>query len=266
MRICLYIVTLVIVCLNEILAFSGQPTKSNEIVKPSSRRNILKSGITAAAAVVVLDQNAGAAFGEDGSKQEPFRVIFSIQTDRSNEKQDDVEIEVIPDWAPLASARFKELVETGFYDGSRFHRVLPFYVAQFGISAEKSKNKEWIFCERNCKSIPDEPRLVNNKRGTLSFASSGKNSRQTQVFINLVDNDGVPNFLDAQGFVPFARIVDNEKNWAVVDNLNKEYGIQESFSGGMVGSVNQAKASFYGEEYLDALFPKLSVIKSAKIM
>lgn len=252
--------------MNEILAFSGQPTKSKEIVKPSSRRNILKSGITAAAALVVLDQKAEAAFDEKVSKQEPFRVIFSVQTDRSNEKQDDLEIEVVPEWAPLASARFKELVETGFYDGSRFHRVLPFYVAQFGISSKKSKNQEWIFCERNCKSLQDEPRLMNNKRGTLSFASSGKNSRQTQVFINLVDNDGVPNFLDAQGFVPFARIVDNEQNWAVLDKLNKDYGIQESISGGMVGSVNQAKASFYGEEYLDALFPKLSVIKSAKIM
>ena len=260
----LLLATLLAISINENLAFSSQPTANNEKVKVCSRRDILMNGIIALSTMTIINRKTEVVYAADGANQ-PFNVILSTQTDRNSDETSDVEIEVRPDWAPLAAARFKELVEVGFYNGSRFHRVLPFYVAQFGIAADKNLNKEWILCEKNCKSLSDEPRLVGNKKGTISFASTGKNSRQTQVFINLVDNDGVPNFLDAQGFVPFARIVDDEKNWAIIDKLNKEYGIQESVSGGIVGSVNQAKAAYYGEEYLDALFPKLSQVKNARL-
>ena len=252
------------------LVFHSHATRGtsneNRCEKSTSRRNILNQGIIALSSLTFIDPK-DAAFAEDSTTQQPFNVILSVQTDRDSDETKDVEIEVRPDWAPLAAARFKELVEIGFYDGSRFHRVLPLYVAQFGIAPDPKLNKEWMFCERNCKSLPDEPRMVSNKKGTLSFASSGKNSRQTQVFVNLVDNDGVPNFLDAQGFVPFARVVDiNDKNWAVIEKLNKEYGIKESVSGGILGSVSQGKSAYYGAEYLDALFPRLSQIKSAKLM
>jgi cyclophilin family peptidyl-prolyl cis-trans isomerase len=114
--------------------------------------------------------------------------------------------------------------------------------------------------------VPDEPRKQPNKKGTLTFAasSSGKNSRQTQVFVNLNNNDGPPNCLDAQGFVPFARVTKG-MDTVVVNEINSEYGLQESLSGGLAGSVNQGKAAYFGKEYLDALFPKLSVIQSVKI-
>ncbi len=101
-----------------------------------------------------------------------------------------------------------------------------------------------------CKQpLPDEPRKVPNKKGTLSFASSGKNSRRTQVFINLIDNSGLPNFLDGQGFVPFARIVRGED--IIVKGLNDEYR----------GNVSQGKAAYYGKEYFEKVFPRLSVIR-----
>jgi len=195
---------------------------------------------------------------------DPFRIILTVQTDRKKDETSEIEIEVRPDWAPLAAQRFKELVEIGYYNESRFHRVLPGYVAQFGIAADSKLNKEWMFCEKNCKSLNDEARIQSNKRGTLSFASSGKNSRQTQIFINLGNNDGPPNFLDAQNFVPFARVVSGMDD--AVKNLNSEYGVVESVTGGLAGSVNQGKAAYYGSEYLDAMFPKLSVIKSAKVL
>jgi len=97
--------------------------------------------------------------------------------------------------------------------------------------------------------LPDEPRKVPNKKGTLSFASSGKNSRRTQVFINLIDNSGLPNFLDGQGFVQSARIVRGED--IIVKGLNDEYR----------GNVSQGKAAYYGKEYFEKVFPRLSVIR-----
>lgn len=167
-------------------------------------------------------------------------------------------------WAPLASERFRELIEARFFDDSRFFRVIPNYVAQFGIASDPALNKEWMFCERSCRALVDEPRLQSNRAGTLSFASSGKNSRQTQIFINLVDNSGLPNFLDSQGFVSFARVTKGFDT--VVKKLNSEYGLKESISGGLTGSVNQGKAAYYGKEYLDTVFPNLSAIKWVRII
>ena len=169
--------------------------------------------------------------------------------------------QVMPEWAPLAAARFKELVDIGFYKRTRFHRVLQGFlpgdlsIAQFGISASRELNTEWL-C-KTCKPLPDEPRRQSNSKGTLSFAqASQKNTRQTQVFINLADNGGVPSFLDGpvplgQEFTPFARCISG------MELLPKLHG---------EASVNQGKAAYYVEEYLDEVFPKLSIIEDAKII
>jgi len=193
---------------------------------------------------------------------EPYTVLMEVQIDPRTTGE--IEIEVFPEWAPLASERFRELIEARFFDDSRFFRVIPNYVAQFGIASDPALNKEWMFCERSCRALVDEPRLQSNRAGTLSFASSGKNSRQTQIFINLVDNSGLPNFLDSQGFVPFARVTKGFDT--VVKKLNSEYGLKESISGGLTGSVNQGKAAYYGKEYLDTVFPNLSAIKWVRII
>jgi peptidyl-prolyl cis-trans isomerase A (cyclophilin A) len=276
-----------------------------------TRRNLVKSSLSLLTINACLPRESFASSDDDESRTtsitatataaaaaaEPFTVILTVQIDGQNQNDDiktysEIEIEVRPDWAPLASNRFKELVQSGFYIDSRFFRVLPGYVAQFGISADPQLNKEWMFCgvdvdvdvddklqsnnnsnsninsnsnNNNCHPpLIDEPRKEHNKRGTLSFASSGKNSRTTQVFINLGNNDGVPNFLDGQNFVPFARVVRGMDD--TVKQLNSEYGRKEKMSGGLTGSVNQGKAAYYGAKYLDAVFPKLSIIKDAKII
>ena len=171
-------------------------------------------------------------------------------------------IEVMPEWAPLGADRFRELVELGFYCRSRFHRVLPGYVAQFGISTSRERNSAWL-C-KTCKRLPDEPRIRSNQRGTLSFAqASQKDTRQTQVFVNLADNGGLPNFLDAQGFTPFARIVSGMET---IERLYAGYGLVEAASGGMAGAVSVPKAAYYCEEYLDEVWPKLSLIQDVRLL
>ncbi len=266
----------------EALKLTGTPTINNHELKISDpnvvddnavlmRRNVIGSVLAATASCMI--PRSSFASSEDAmtttttsssTSTAPFTVILSVQTDPKKDDTFEIEIEVRPDWAPLASNRFRELVENGFYNDSRFFRVLPGYVAQFGIAADPKLNKEWMFCEKNCRALQDEIRKENNKRGTLSFASSGKNSRQTQVFINLGNNDGPPNFLDAQNFVPFARVVRGMDD--TVKQLKSEYGMLETVSGGLAGSVNQGKAAYYGAEYLDATFPKLSIIRNAKVI
>ncbi len=110
----------------------------------------------------------------------------------------DVDIEVIRAWAPLGAARLYNLARNGFFDGNRFFRVLPGFVAQFGVSPVPAIQAAW-----NQAPLSDEPVRVSNLRGTLVFAKAGPDSRTTQLFINYLDNPQ----LDALGFTPVGRVV-----------------------------------------------------------
>ena len=83
------------------------------------------------------------------------------------------------------------------------------------------------------------------------------------MFVNLADNGGLPNFLDAQGFTPFARIVSGMET---IECLYAGYGLVEAASGGMAGAVSVPKAAYYCEEYLDEVWPKLSLIQDVRLL
>src|SRR3989442_1300648 len=91
----------------------------------------------------------------------------------------DFVVRVVDDWAPLGAARFRELVASGFFDGARFFRVLPGFVAQFGINGDPAVTKKWDKTE-----IKDDPVRQSNTRGRGTFATGGPNTRTTQLFIN----------------------------------------------------------------------------------
>lgn len=124
-----------------------------------------------------------------------FRVRFDVALP---EGPGSFTVKVHNEWAPIGAARFKELVQEGFYDDTRFFRVLPTFMVQFGLSGDPAKNTHW-----RAKTIKDEPVKQSNKPGYLSFAKTGApNSRTTQLFINYVDNAR----LDGMGFAPFAEV------------------------------------------------------------
>eukprot|EP00977_Amphora_coffeiformis_P024501 scaffold16044_cov160-Amphora_coffeaeformis.AAC.1 len=146
-----------------------------------------------------------------------------------------------PEWAPIGVKHFHELVEDGYYSECRVFRVLPNFVAQFGINADPA-----ITAEAQKVVLKDDPVMQTNARGTLSYATSGPNSRTTQVFFNLREEGN--DFLDKQGFAPFAEVVDGMD---VLDRIFAEYGEFPS----------QAELVRRGQPYLDENFPKLSFIK-----
>ena len=155
----------------------------------------------------------------------------------------DVVVEVFPGWAPLGAARFRELVEDGFFDGCRFFRVVPGFVVQFGINGDPAVHSKWD------KKIPDDPVTQSNKRGTLTFATSGTDSRTTQLFISLKDNGAS---LDGQGFSPFARVVSGMQ---YIDEITSEYGERP----------HQGAIEREGNSYLKQNFPNLDYVKAATI-
>ena len=153
-------------------------------------------------------------------------------------------VEVNRALSPHGADRFYQLVTSGYFTDVRFFRVVPNFVAQFGMSGDPAVNAKW-----SKDTIPDEPVKESNARGTLVFAKAGPNSRSNQFFINLVDNTR----LDAMGFPPFGHVV---SGMSVVDSLYSGYGEQPDQS--MIGAE--------GNKYLERAFPKLDYIKSAKVV
>lgn len=155
-------------------------------------------------------------------------------------------IRVHRDWAPLAADRFVDLARAGYYHNQRFFRVVPGFVVQWGIHGYPAVAAAW-----RDRTLPDEPHLQPNRRGTVALAAAAvPDSRTTQVFINLVDNG----FLDELGFVPFGEVVDG---LPVVESL---------FGGhGETPSQQQRKIQLQGNAFLDAEYPELDSIISVEV-
>jgi peptidyl-prolyl cis-trans isomerase A (cyclophilin A) len=155
----------------------------------------------------------------------------------------DFVVEVHRDWAPHGADRFYNLVKHGFYDDTRFFRVIDGFMAQFGINGDPAVNAKW----QNA-TIPDDPVKQPNMRGFVTFAmTSMPNSRSTQIFINYVDNSR----LDGMGFAPFGQVTEGMN---VVDQIYK----QEVSDQGAI----QAR----GNAFLDSTYPRLDGVKHAEIV
>ena len=92
-------------------------------------------------------------------------------------------ITVHRDWAPLGADRFYNLVSGGYYDDTRFFRVLDDFMAQIGMNGDPAVQRAWTSAR-----LQDDPVKESNKRGYVTFAHAGPNSRTTQFFINFGDN------------------------------------------------------------------------------
>lgn len=156
-------------------------------------------------------------------------------------------------WAPRGSDRFRELVESGYYDEARFFRIRKGTWAQFGIAADPSVAQSW-----RDRSIPDDPYVgVSNTRGTVAFAFKDPNGRTTQVFVNLKDNSETH---DKEPFVVFGEV---ERGLDVADALYADYG---ETAGGGIRAGKQDPVFQGGNAYLNANFPLLDYIKTARIV
>jgi peptidyl-prolyl cis-trans isomerase A (cyclophilin A) len=158
-------------------------------------------------------------------------------------------VEVHRDWAPIGADRFYNLVKSGFYDNTRFFRVIEGFMVQFGVNGDPKVASAW-----KAARLKDDPVKVSNKRTFITFATAGQNTRTTQVFISYGDNSN----LDGQGFAPFGQVVSGMK---VVDSLYSGYG--EGAPGGR--GPDQSKVQAEGNAYLTSAFPNLDYIKKATI-
>jgi len=146
--------------------------------------------------------------------------------------------------APHGADRLYSMVKAKYFDGSRFYRVVPNFVVQWGAAAKPAVTALWS------ATIPDDPVKGTNARGTLSFAATGEpDSRSTHMFINLVANAR----LDGMGFSPVGKVTSGMAN---VDKIYAGYGEQPQ----------QDQIASLGNAYLIQQFPKLDYIKTARIV
>jgi peptidylprolyl isomerase len=105
-----------------------------------------------------------------------------------------IELELFLSDMPITAGNFISLAEDGFYDGTKFHRVIEGFMIQGGDPITKTDEVMRYGTGGPDYTIADEhvsePHL-SNIRGTIAMANRGPQSGGSQFFINLVDNQNL---------------------------------------------------------------------------
>jgi peptidyl-prolyl cis-trans isomerase A (cyclophilin A) len=210
------------------------------------RRSLITLASTLAVALLTGPAPAQSNLANPAALREQAPPVYKAKFDTSKGA---FVIEVHRDWAPNGADRFYNLVKNGFYDNVRFFRVISGFMVQFGISGDPNLSAPW----RDAR-IADDPVKQSNKRGYVTYAMAGPNTRTSQVFINFADNAN----LDGSGFSPFGRVV---SGMDVVDKLNAEYGEGAPRGRG----PDQSRIQMEGNAYLNKDFGRLDFVRKATI-
>jgi peptidyl-prolyl cis-trans isomerase A (cyclophilin A) len=208
------------------------------------RRSILTLALVAALATPALAQTPNLSNPAALTEQAPAAYKVKFDTTKGA-----FVVQVTRAWAPIGADRFYNLVKSGFFDNVRFFRVVTGFMVQFGINGDPAIQKNW-----RTAGMKDDPVRASNKRGNITFATAGPNTRTTQVFINFRDNES----LNAQGFAPFGQVVSGMN---VVDSLYAGYG--EGAPNGR--GPDQSRIQAEGNAYLQRDFAQLDFVKKATI-
>ncbi len=160
------------------------------------------------------------AFGADKVPAHPhIEMLTSLGT---------IKFELDGKQAPITVAHILKLVDSGFYDGTIFHRVIPGFMAQGGGYTPGLKLKE------TDETIPNESgNGMTNLRGTIAMARTGDpHSADSQFFINLADNNRLDPTKDpyrgSWGYTVFGFVIEGME---VVDEIaNTKTGPGGKFS------------------------------------
>ncbi len=147
------------------------------------------------------------------SPEELDKLQYAIvETDKGT-----ITLKLYPKDAPIAVANFAELANNGFYDGLKFHRVIPGFMAQGGCPHSKDNpamagtgGPGWaIKCETD--------NGIKHKRGALSMAHAGKDTGGSQFFITFVDTPHLDGVHTVFGGIE----EDDIESFKVLDSINQ---------------------------------------------
>lgn len=152
-------------------------------------------------------------------------------------------------WSPKGVDRLYQLIKHNYYVDVPIFRVVPNFVAQFGIHNDTLINNSW-----RSNGIDDEPVLAKNDAMAISFARGGKRTRSNQIFINLKNNNRLDEieYSGVKGFPVIAKVI------AGKENVLKFY----SGYGDKLGRQQDSIAK-YGNDFLKRKYPKVDYIIKA---
>jgi cyclophilin family peptidyl-prolyl cis-trans isomerase len=187
-------------------------------------------------------------FKEKWTKEEaPSYFKARFETTQGN-----FDIEAKRVWSPEGVDRLYQLIKNEFYTDIAIFRVVPGFVAQFGIHNDSLVNSSW----RRFK-IADEEVVESNDFMTISFARGGVKTRTTQIFINLKKNKRLDAlaYSGVKGFPVIAKVI------AGKDNILKFYDGYGDRLGMRQDSLNR-----YGNTFIRTNYPEIDFIKKAYIL
>lgn len=144
----------------------------------------------------------------------PAQVAKKIMTATLHTNKGDITLEFYPQNAPNTVANFIKLAESGFYDGTKFHRVIRGFMNQGGdpLTKDDSQMARWGTGGPGYKFNDEISANNQNVAGSIAMANSGPNTQGSQFFINAVDNHNLD-----QGYTVFGRVI---KGMDVVTAIN----------------------------------------------
>jgi len=199
-------------------------------------------------ALLLLFSCSKKLFNEKWTKEKApseFKAVF--ETTKGN-----FEIYAKREWSPKGVDRLYSLIKNGFYTDMPIFRVVPNFVAQFGIHNDSILNNRW-----SKFGLDDEPVIVKNDSMTIAFARGGVKSRTTQIFINLKNNNRLDEleYSGVKGFPVVAKVTKGVEN---VLKFYDKYGDKLGF--------RQDSIQKYGNKFIKKNYPEVDFIYKAKIL
>ncbi len=126
-----------------------------------------------------------------------------------------ITIELFSDKTPNTAENFKKLANQGFYNGTRFHRVIKGFMIQGGdpLSKDLANQNRWGTGGPGYQFADEIGGDNKNNIGTISMANSGPNTNGSQFFINVANN----NFLDTKHTV-FGKVISGMEVVNAIEN------------------------------------------------
>jgi cyclophilin family peptidyl-prolyl cis-trans isomerase len=151
-------------------------------------------------------------------------------------------------WSPKGADRLYQMIKNGYYTDVAIFRVVPKFIAQFGIHNDSVIHRSWS------AGIDDEPVLAKNDSMTISFARGGVGTRSNQIFINLKNNKRLDNlaYSGVTGFPVVAKVIAGKEN---VLKFYNGYGDKLGYK--------QDSITKFGNKFLREKFPKVDYIIKA---
>jgi cyclophilin family peptidyl-prolyl cis-trans isomerase len=113
-----------------------------------------------------------------------------------------IELELYPDKAPVSVANFLKYVDSGFYNGLIFHRVIAGFVIQAG-----GYDAKMVHRTSGPTIVNESSNRLHNTKGTIAMARlQNPNSASAQFFINVADNDNLDFRPGAPGYTVFGHV------------------------------------------------------------